>query len=611
MSSQLAGQEFSEQEIAEALDRIRRHQAAGRFDDAEVLLDSLVAGLGRLPRLLHYKGLNAAMSGQPDEGEALIREGLKGEAREDPVQNVDLGVLLAQTGRLEEAIDHFRNAVESAPNFELAHSNLGGALVLQKKYGEAIHHLERAIELDGNLLDAHSNLGIAYLQVNDTRRSVDVLYKALALDPLSIRAHIQLSAALYRAERHDAAEHHARKALELEPGAAEAWLHLGNALGSAGKLDEAAEALLKVAAAPSVGLYALSRLVHMRKTVEGAPEQALLARYLEREEGMSEELRAQLHFALGKSLDDLGQYDQAFAHFRTANALNKKIHPFDLEGFVEQAKRLRALASPKLIARCGGEGVRQIAPIFITGMPRSGTTLMDQMFSRHPRVMAGGELRALPAAMHRAARLREALEEQIEEDTLTPDDLKQLGEVYMDAVRSEGIRSEYVSDKMPSNHLYAGYAAMALPRAKVLFMRRHPLDCLLSNYVQNFGRNQPASSDFAHLAATYREFDRMVTYWSEVIPDRVQVVHYEDVVADAEGQMRAILEFVGLDWDPQVLDYSRSSRQVNTASMAQVREPLYTRAVARWENYASHLGPLARDLREFLSEKDLAKCGVT
>lgn len=163
MSSQLAGQEFSEQEIVEALDRIRRHQAAGRFDDAEVLLDSLVAGLGRLPRLLHYKGLNAAMLGQPDEGEALIREGLKGEAREDPVQNVDLGVLLAQTGRLEEAIDHFRNAVESAPNFELAHSDLGGALVLQKKYGEAIHHLERAIELDGNLLDAHSNLGIAYL----------------------------------------------------------------------------------------------------------------------------------------------------------------------------------------------------------------------------------------------------------------------------------------------------------------------------------------------------------------------------------------------------------------------------------------------------------------
>lgn len=609
MSERAIDPQTTEQEIADKLERIRRHQGAGRFAEASVLIEELLAQKGEMPRLLHLKGLNRVMSGDMEGGEALIREGLKG-APEDPIQNVDLGVILARTNRLDEAVGHFRTAVEVAPNFEMAHSNLGGALVLQKAYREAIGHLERAIALEGNLFDAHTNLGTAYMSVNQAGKAVDVLYKALSIDPLSVRAHIQLSAALYRNERHDTAEHHARKALELAPDAAEAYLHLGNALGSAGKLDEAAEALLKVAGAPPVGLAALTRLVHMRKTREDAPELALLAQYAGQEDTLTQESRASLHFAYGKALDDLKRHDEAFAHFALANKETAEMYPFNAELYAARGAGLRALATPALLSRCAGGGVSEIAPIFITGMPRSGTTLMDQMFSRHPRVTAGGELRALPAALQANTRLRAALEERIDAAELTADDFSRLGEDYMDGVRAEGIRSEYVSDKMPSNYLYAGLVALALPRAKVLFMRRHPLDCLLSNYFQNFGQNQPASSGFANLAVTYREFDRMVHYWSEVIPDRVRVVNYEDVVADAEGQMRGILEFVGLEWDAKVLDHRGSSRQVNTASLAQVREPIYTRAVARWEKYAPHLGPLANELRAYLSPEDLAKCGV-
>lgn len=593
----------------EMLDRVRRHQGARRLEAAGALLDQMLSEFGEMPRIVHFKGINETMAGNTEAGEALIRKALD-KAPEDPVQRVDLGVLLAQTGRLDEAIDHFRTAEEAAPNFGLAHSNLGAALVLQKKHREAIRHLERAIDLEANLLDAHANLATAYMQTNQPGKAVDVLYKALAIDPLNVRCHIQLSGALYRNERHDAAEHHARKAIELEPGATEAYLHLGNALGSAGKMDEAAEALLRIAGQPPVGLHALSRLVHMRKTTEGAPELALLDRYAEFADNFTEDGRATLHFAFGKAMDDLRRYDRAFEHFEKANAISKSLHPFDPQAYGERAERLRALASPALLDRCSGSGVTDIAPIFITGMPRSGTTLMDQMFSRHPQVTAGGELRALPLAMQRNTRLRQALEEKLDEAELTADDFNRLGEDYMDAVRAEGIRSDHVSDKMPSNYLYAGLVALGLPRAKVLFLRRHPLDCLLSNYFQHFGQNQPASSDFANLAATYREFDRMVHYWSEVIPDRVRVVNYEDVVADAEGQMRGILEFVGLEWDAKVLDHRGSSRQVNTASLAQVREPIYTRAVARWEKYAPHLGPLANELRAYLSPEDLAKCGV-
>lgn len=593
----------------EVLDRIARHQNAGRLDEANRLLDGLIEERGPMPRLLHYKGLNLAMAGQREEAEKLIREGLD-KAPEDPLQHADLGVLLAQSNRLEEAIEHFREAVELAPNFGVAHSNLGGALVLEKKYGEAVRHLEKAIELEGNLLDAHTNLGVAYSQTNRHGKAVEVLYKALSIDPLSVRAHVQLSAALYRNERHDSAEHHARRAIELEPGASEAYLHLGNALGSAGKMDEAAEALLSVAGRPPVGPQALSRLIHLRKTRADAPEMQLLEKYLERIDSFGEEGRATLHFAAGKAFDDLGDYDRAFGHFHTANEISKGLHPFDEKAYVARAERLREFAGPALLKRCGGAGVKDLAPIFISGMPRSGTTLMDQMFSRHPKVTAGGELRAMPAAMHQGSRLREALQEERPEDEIGPDDFTQLGEAYMDGVRAEGIKSEYVSDKMPSNYLYAGMISLALPRAKIIFMRRHPLDCLLSNYMQHFGQNQPFSTDFDNLALVYREFDNMVKYWSEVIPDRVRVVNYEDVTADAEGQMRGLLDWIGLDWDEEVLNYKSSSRQVNTASLAQVREPIYTRSVARWKNYGTKLKGLAAPLSDYLSDEDLAFCGV-
>ena len=596
------------------LDRVQRHQAAGRLSEAEAILDALIAELGERPRLLHYKGLNKVMQGDRAAGEALIRAGLE-QAPEDPVQNVDLGTVLAQAGQMEEATGYFRTAVEAAPNFAVAQTNLGGALVLSGDHAEAISHLERAVELDGSQIDAHTNLGIAYLAVSQTGKAVDILYKALAIDPLSLRAHIQLSDALYRHERHDTAEHHARRALELAQemgsGTGEAYMHLGNALASAGRMEAAAEALLQSAMQPQGGLQALGRLVHMRRTDAGAPELQILEQFLARADGMGPAARATLFFAAGKAMDDLGRHDEAFGHFAKANAITKSLHAFDSEAHVARAARLREMGAPAIMARTSDSGVRDIAPIFITGMPRSGTTLMDQMFSRHPKVTAGGELRALPGALEQNMPLRAALRDPDKIPELTGDDFTRLGEGYMDAVRAEGIRSEYVSDKMPSNYLYAGLAAQALPRAKFLFMRRHPLDCLLSNYMQHFGRNQPASSDFANLAVTYREFDRMVQHWSEVMPDRVRVVHYEKVVANAEAEMRDVLAFVGLDWTDAVLDHSKSTRQVNTASLAQVREPIYTRAVARWEKYAPHLTELAKELRAYLSDDDLRRCGVT
>jgi hypothetical protein len=271
---------------------------------------------------------------------------------------------------------------------------------------------------------------------------------------------------------------------------------------------------------------------------------------------------------------------------------------------------MRTLVTPALLDRHAGAGLKGVAPIFVCGLPRSGTTLMEQMLSRHPQVQAGGELPAVQRAFQANPRLRAVLEERAPEGDLTDDDLTRLGEDYQAFLHGEGLRSRFVTDKMPGNHLYVGLLALALPEAKFLVMRRHPLDGLLSNWVQNFGQNQPVSTDLGDLAESWRQFDLNARHWAALLPDRVSEVPYEALVADPEGLARQVLEFTGLDWHPDVLDHTASSRQVNTASVAQVRSPVYGTSVARWRRYGAHLKPLAEALGEALTAEERAACGL-
>ncbi len=308
--------------------------------------------------------------------------------------------------------------------------------------------------------------------------------------------------------------------------------------------------------------------------------------------------KSTLYFAAGKAYDDMGDYATAFDFFKKANDINKELHPFQKDSFLERNTRLREFSTPALIERCSGGGLDAVAPIFICGMPRSGTTLTEQMLSRHPEVQAGGEMSAALVALQQNQRLGQALGDELEDDDVIADDFKRLGEDYVSAVRAEGIRSTFFTDKMPANHRNIGLLALALPRAKFLIMRRHPLDCLLSNYFQHFGQNQPFSSDFENMAVFFAQYYKDVAKWTDAFPDQVREVYYEKVVDATEEEIRNILDFVGLEWNESVLDHEASSHRVNTASIAQVREPIYSRSVARWQKYEDHIGPLKDLLNE-------------
>ncbi|MEQ6204697.1 sulfotransferase [Sulfitobacter sp. HNIBRBA2951] len=598
--------------ISADLERVRRHQNAGRYSKAEAMLTQLIGTHGEVARLVHMRGLNAAMQGDIDAGLAELK-GAMGLDLNDVGIIVDYGTLLAKQNRIDEAIDIFQAGVDTNPQHALAYANLGAALVITKDYPRAISALRTALDLDDTLNDSRLNLAQAYIRTSAFQPAVDVLFRVLAQDPQSPAAHTNLALTLFRRERHDAAEHHARRAIELVPEAQEPWLHLGAILGAAGRMEEAAEALLRIAGKGAFGIAALVRLVSLRKTTADSPEIALLndagATLAAHPDAPLETVSA-YHFAHGKASQDLGDYDAAAGHFARANAATAQLYPFDRKKALDQNTRVRDLVTPQLMAQHAQAGLRTNAPVFICGLPRSGTTLMEQMFSRHPDVQAGGEMLATHTAFQKNALLRAVLEKERPASDLTDDTIDQFAEDYVEFLHKEGLKSDVVTDKMPANYYYIGVLAMAFPRARFVLMRRHPLDCLLSNYTQNFGSNQTFSTTFHGLGLTYNLFDDLATHWERLLPDQVRVVNYEDIVADAPTQMRGLLAFVGLPWTDDVLDHTGATRGVNTASVAQVRQPIYSSSVKRWHHYGPHLKELAIAVQDHLTEDEQRACGI-
>lgn len=607
--SDLASVSDPAEALKEALNRVMRHQRAGRHRAALDLLASLEADQGPLPEILHLKGMNLHALGQRDAGMSLIEEAIEMLPAHAGFV-ADLGALLAQAGRIDEAIPCFEKATDLAPHYAGGWTNLGAAHFLKEDYRAAIPCLLKAVQLEPTLLDAQRNLGIAFLQAQRFRQAAEVFYRALSLDPNDAAAHTQLSAALYRLERHDSAIHHAEKAIELAPDAPEPRLHLGNALASVGRMAEAEAQLVKASSVMPQGIPALARLIHLRKTTKDSFEFRALERLTARLDRLPPRAGATLHMAAGKAHADLGDYETAFHHLSAGNALTAAEHGFDLQNHVAQVDRMIAVATADWISGMTGRaGVQDVAPIFVCGMPRSGTTLMELMLSRHSRVQAGGELGAARAAIGQSRHLVDILEERAE-GRPTADDIDRVGEAYVAALRAEGLAEETVTDKLPINYLYIGVLAPALPRARFIVMRRHPMDCCLSNWMQDFGRNQPFSTDFHNLGQVYLQQRRITDHWAALMPDRVRIVDYESVIASAEETMRQVLDFCGLAWEPAVLDHAASGRAVNTASLSQVRQPLYTSSVAGWRRYGALLGPLARELAPLLSAEDLRAAGV-
>lgn len=392
----------------------------------------------------------------------------------------------------------------------------------------------------------------------------------------------------------DAAERLIGRALALEPENAIFHHNLAYVLGAKSRMDEAEAAYRRAIALDPGYAEAHFNLAQSIKLKAGDPLIDSLERLLARPR-LSRSERCFLGFAAGKAYDDLGDHERAFGHFLDGNAAKQaRPNPHYASDFLQAI--LEVCSAEFLSGRYGGSGV-EAAPIFIVGMPRSGTSLAEQILASHPDVFGAGELPYID-------RIAAALGGHVKDGTAYPACLPAVpdsaftgfAESYLKEALGAAGGAARVTDKAPLNFRHLGLILLLFPKARIVHCRRDPLDTCLSCFFQNFAAGQDYSFDLKELGRFYKDYRRMMSAWSEALPAPVFELGYEDLVADLEGVGRALLSFCGLDWHPDCARFFETRRPVLTASRVQVRQPVYASSVGKWRRYEAHLGPLIEAL---------------
>jgi tetratricopeptide (TPR) repeat protein len=608
----------------------------GRIDDA------IAAGRRAIEINPDYPGalsnLGIAMFDQGRFEEALAHYDRAIALQDDFAQaHSNRGNALQRLKRFADAEPSYRRALELQPNFGDAWNNLGTCLRELKRPEEAEKVYRKALELKPNDPDTLDNLALAVKDLDRLDEAAELLRRALVIEARSDKLHLhygtilldqkkveEAAAATERAlalnaNNHDAvnlmgrvafersdlkgALTHFRRALALKPDLADAYNNMGNALKELGQLPQAHDAYLEaIKLDPDItGVYV--NLADSMTFKPGDPHLATMERLAAKAEGLSNTDRMQLDFALGKAYADLKDHRRSFKHMLDGNARKRATISYDEKPTFALFDRIEAVFTPELIKSKSGAGDPSPLPIFVIGMPRSGTTLVEQIIASHPKVHGAGELQTFNDVVL-TVRGPDGNTIPYPEfvSALQAPALKQLGARYLGLVRELAAKAghanaQHVTDKMPSNYYFAGLIHLALPNAKIVHTMRDPVDTCISCFSKLFSAEQNHTYDLAELGRYYKRYERLMAHWRRVLPaGRILDVKYEGVVADLEGQARRIIAHCGLPWDERCLSFHKTERPVRTASASQVRQPIYSTAVGRWRVYEEHIGPLLKSL---------------
>ncbi|MDH4228165.1 MAG: sulfotransferase [Nitrospirota bacterium] len=509
---------------------------------------------------------------------------------------VGLGALLAQEGDLEGAEATLRRAVAVDPRAPEVRIRLGGVLSLLNREEEAGAEYEAAADLAPNLPITARVLTRFCIDWRLWQRALHMSERWIGLEPENVDAHVAHGVALLNLQQVDRAESAFDKGLSLDPGAHTARIGKCDVLRLRGDMQAACQMVEPLLSDenPSGALLAYAGIAEGMGRRDDA-----LARIDEalRGDRLPEDLRRDLHFAAGELLDKKKDYDRAFEHYREGNRMSPGT--FDPEIFRQFVDRQIEVFDPAAVGRLARASGHLLRPVLIVGMPRSGTTLVEQVLSSHPQAHGAGELEHISRIAHlRAPALSPTRREYPEcVRDLTRDELDRLAREYDTDLARMGGEALRVTDKQPLNCLHLGLIHLMLPHVRVIHCRRNPVDTCLSNYFQNFSSLGLAySRDLSHLGFYYRQYDRLMAHWRETLDLQVLEVDYEEMVADQEGMSRKLVAFVGLEWDDACLQFHKTKRTVSTASATQVRQPMYKGSVERWRRYEKHLAPLLEAL---------------
>jgi tetratricopeptide (TPR) repeat protein len=606
-----------------------------RFGDAEEQLRLALSLQPDHPQLYEDLGSVLAMQHRYDDAIPLFEQAVKLEPRL-PLAHKKLGQALAAVGRGRDADDHFEEYFDMDP--ESGAVALGAEQLKAGRKDQAIAAFREVLRTNPDNVNAMRFLAIAYWREDRNPGEAEAwLRRATSIAPDFTGAWLTLGPVLLELNKHMEAIDCYQNALKSAPQNVAAWSGLGNAYAMASYPDKSVEAFEKAIELDSHSANIFMSYAHVLKTVGDQP--AALRAYrsairvkpdfgevywsmanlkifrFEEEEirAMEEQLEnsslsdsAEVHFrfALGKAYEDKKDYDKAWHCYDTGNRKQRPLVSHDPLDMEERHREILEIFSEDFIAENSGNGLDAPDPILIVGLPRSGSTLVEQILASHSRVEGTSELPVLSKLAGSMGRYR-ADGVQFPKTLLDvrKRDWRAYGQQYMDGVARHRLTDKpYFTDKLPNNFPLIGLLHLILPNARIINTRRHPLDSCLGAYKQLFAKGQNFTYDIEDLAHYYRNYDAVIKHWHKVLPGKVLDVHYEDTVTDLEAQVRRILEHCGLPFEKACLHFHETERAVKTASSEQVRQPIYTDALGIWRKYDEHLGIWKEELADIIDE---------
>ncbi len=535
-------------------------QQAGRLPEAERLYRKVLRREPHDPAALQNLGWLAMRSGQAEEAIALLRRSLA-HTPQDPVCNNNLGNMLREQGRLDEAWQAYQAALKLQPDYGTALFNAGTILQRQDRHEDAEAYLRRAVEVAPDDPELWNLLGSSLAAQDKTDEAEQAFKTAIGLAPDYAEAHSQLGSLYMERGESESAVECFRRVTELRPEHADTQMFLARLRKfGPGDRDEIARV------------------------------ESMLAR------AGSEDAQVSLRFALGKMYDDCDLCDEAFAHYDAANRLRWRTAEFDAEARTRLASRTISTFTPEFFARRREGRSGSEVPVFVVGMPRSGTSLVEQIIASHPRAFGAGELRHTDQlASMLSAQLGRDYPECVEDvdENLT----RRLATGYVEHLTGACPDAVRVTDKALSHVFHLGFLALLFPKARIIHCRRDPMDVAVSLYFQRF---TPGTLEFSYdlhaIGVYYGLYCRLMRHWRETLPMPIHEVSYEALVADQETATRSLIDHCGLPWDDRCLAYFEAERTVRTASHWQVRQPIYKDSVKRSERYGDKLDALRLEL---------------
>jgi len=543
--------------------------AESRLGEARLILLQAVENNPKDFECRHLLGIVCERNGQLHQAADAYEFCLSLDANQPRICN-DLGSVHHKLGQYDQSVQYFRRATELNSEFAAAWSNLAGALNSCRKHEEAEQACLRAIELNPDSAGANFNYGNVLKDLGKAEQALSYYYRALGIQPQNVDFLLNTASLLNTLGRFDDAATLCRKIISIEPRHARAH-------------------------------YCLFTFTpHDVTDEEVAQLTALLA-----DPSLKPEEKSAAHFSLGKRFDRLEQYDKAFAHFAEANRHSPRRGQFDHDRLRELVDRMQETFTADLLSNPPFRGSESTQPIFILGMPRSGSTLVEQILTSHSQIRGAGEcdgIRTLITQHLRPLHVSSSGESLEFPDAkiirgLMQHQADEMMQIYLQRLQEMGGEAPRLTDKMPSNAFQIGLLQLLFPNATIVYTQRDPRDICLSCYFQNFNVGHEFSFDLRQTAQFYREHVRIMQHWHQVSPRPIHVVEYERLVADQEGESRRLIEQIcQLPWEDRCLRFQDNPRAVQTASLWQVRQPIYQKSAGKWKAYATHLAPLFEEL---------------